>query len=462
MRPKLLSIRPAWIKGLVLLILATMGITGGWYLASDPWSTSPSEKATLVRQFPLSAADIRDALETPEVATDSTGRVYLVFASQSASNVRTLFFASSKNGVAGLEAPREIAKTEIYKAVSQMKGKTVTRELRMVPHVATHGNDLILAWTEILADQSGVRMMVASSADGGKNITAPRAVHQSERARPTFTAMSLAPNGSLLCSWLDNRQQMQQAYSSLGDLKTLTFQPEVLVHAGDAKRGVCPCCPTWSLLLPDGTRFVAFRDNHEGYRDIKIARCRAGETTFESPTSIVPPTWEFNGCPHDGPSLAAVNGKLHVTWMDAHTGSPRCYHACASLENLEFKAQPLHDLPIGTQGNAKLHVDSKGRLHAVWEESLEPEAKSEKKHSHEPMAPTGKTGGRAIMHAYIAPHDGAISHVQPLFAREGAYQTRPTLTSLPNGDLVASWNEWNDQGKSVVVVQTPGDRQETR
>ena len=104
-----------------------------------------------------------------------------------------------------------------------------------------------------------------------------------------------------------------------------------MVYAGENNKGVCPCCATAVCFADDGTLYVAFRNIQGAYRDIAVARLCPGQLNFEGPFPVTPNSWKFNGCPHDGPSLAVVGDELHVVWMDAHSGPSRCYHARAEL-----------------------------------------------------------------------------------------------------------------------------------
>lgn len=440
--------RTAWGKLSALILLAVLGLGGGLYLANMP--VPPVLADTPVQRFPLTEADIRDNLEAPTLTTDASGAVYLAWASRTGEEERTLFLARSSQPGQPFAPPRAITRSGIYRAISRMKGKTVTRELRMVPHLLAAGSTLHLAWTEKLPDEAGVRMVLAASTDRGDTFAPPVSIHSGAGARPTFTALSVAQDGSLLASWLDNRKGTQQCFSAYRPANVSGFFAEQVVHSGDDNRGVCPCCPTSALLTPDGTRLVAFRNLDTGHRDIAIGVQEPGQESFTL-HPVVPPTWEFNGCPHDGPSLALVGDTLHVAWMDAHTGSPRCYHARARLSEMTFTTQELHPISTGTQGNARLLTDAQGTLHAVWEESLTDEPPPAGEHRHEPATPTPGIGGRGVMLRSWPVGASGFNAARAVHPVAGAFQTRPTLTATPDGSLVLAWNELDESGKAVVV-----------
>ena len=120
--------------------------------------------------------------------------------------------------------------------------------------------------------------------------------------------------------------------------------------------------------------------------------------------------------------------------MDAHTGSPRCYHGWANVRDLKFEIRELHAGVPGSQGNARLAADDAGGLYAVWEESLgaEPAAVHDAG-GHQHGAPVvGAGGGRAIAFAHLPRGQTAFTDIRTLAPKDGAFQTRPAL-AVPAG-----------------------------
>jgi hypothetical protein len=265
--------------------------------------------------------------------------------------------------------------------------------------------------------------------------------------------LTTGADGTVASSWLDNRESSQQPFAAIRRPGQADFEMEQAVHTGQQGRGVCPCCPTTTLVGPDGTTYVAFRNLQDGYRDIAIGVRRPGQSSFEGPFPVVPPTWQFAGCPHDGPSLALVGDRLCVTWMDAHTGLPRCYFGSANIADLKFTVRPLNPLEEGSQGNARLCADTAGRLHVVWEENHS--AASAPAHAHGEPAPTapGQATERAIYYAFAPRADGDFGPAQAVLPKPNAVQTRPTLTVPRGGPVVVAWNELDESGKAIVVTR---------
>jgi len=287
--------RFGWIKYSFLIALAVAGLTGGLYFSGgliaptdNPTPNGPTNRSRTTvmaaenTRFPLTSFDAKDQMEAPELAADSTGRVYLAFASQTGASERTLYLTRSDDGGKSFAAPRQITRSGIYESVAQMKGKTVKRAIRMMPHIVARGDALHLGWTEALPGNTSVRSVIASSQDAGLTFSPALTVHQGTDARTTFTAFSAGADNSLIYSWLDNRNRTQQAYAAIRRAGQTAFDEEMIVHSGDDDRGVCPCCPTANVMAPDGTVYVAFRNVADGYRDIAIGVLKPGTFTFEA------------------------------------------------------------------------------------------------------------------------------------------------------------------------------------
>jgi hypothetical protein len=410
-------------------------------------------KVPVTREFPLSPADVRDTQEAPAIAVDAEDRICLAWASKTGEGERTLFVAVSDDGGSTFSEPRVVRRSGIFK--SSGKGKSGGFERRMVPLLSSYGEVTLLAWDEAPADGATIRMMLAESRDGGKSFSEPICVHQGDDARPTFNSLAVDGNGRVVCGWLDSRNGAQQPFASIRPADGLEFDRERQVYEGPQGGGVCPCCLTAAAVGDDGAVFVAFRNQQDGYRDIWLSRLLKGDDEFSAPTPVAAPAWQFDGCPHDGPSLEIWQGHAHVVWMDAHSGKQRVYYGRAPVDDLRFAVAALHESGPGTQGNARLRMDAAGRLHAVWEESLADEAPtdgSDQKHAQSGHHHAGLTGaGRAIMHAASPKADGRFSTPRPIVARPGRFQTRPAVACGECG-IVVAWNELDESGKRVVVT----------
>ncbi|MCE9568340.1 MAG: glycoside hydrolase [Planctomycetes bacterium] len=454
----------SWVKFGLLAVLAGGGAVTGLYLAEQsptngpqncyiepPFVGVPTEPVPLLQhRFPLTSLDVKDTGEAPELAVNCCGKLFLSWASKTSETERIILYTRSTDEGRTFDAPKVISKGGVYKTAA--KGKMGGHERRATPHLAAMGPEVLLTWSDALPNNAGMRMLLATSTDTGTTFGEPQTVHSGEGAKPTFTSFARGLGGALACAWLDDRGGNQQPFASVRSADATAFTPELLVYPGQAGKGVCPCCPTSTAFAADGTLYVAFRNINDGYRDIAVSRLRPGQSAFEGPFNVVEKTWKFEGCPHDGPSIAVVGDTLHVVWMDARQGPQRVYHAHAKLADMKFEAKELNAAAKGTQGNPKLHADMSGNLHAVWEESIGAEPTAEG-HQHGPPK-VGGDGGRAVAYASIPEGKTAFGPVRVVAPKAGAFQSRPSVAGSSKGVFVA-WNELDTAGKAIVFTQLP-------
>lgn len=453
--------RQAWI----VLVLGASALPCGAAVAGTPGSML----AAVVGRVPLTDADAADMIESPSIVIDSAGTLHAVWVSETAAAERTVFLASAP-AAGPLGPPRPLARTGIFVAESTVDGRggpprTVRRPLRTAPHITRIAQDgggeaLVVVFTAASAgDESSVRPMLMRSHDGGRSFSQPQPLGDATAVRPTFTGCARSADGRLLYSWLDHRLGIQVPALAATQPDGTAFLRETVLEESVGPRGVCPCCPTACAGDEAGNLFLAFRNHVDGFRDIHVARRLATEGRFTGVTSVVPPTWKFDGCPHDGPALDVHAGTLTVGWMDAHTGTPVVYVATAGIDAHAF-GQPVRLDPAssGGQGNVRFARDASGTLHAVWERSATtapPTASNDtaaesprRRGGHRPHA---DPGGRLVVHSRLV--SGTWTVAESLAPAPNVIQTRPVLATGSDSGVAAAFFERNAAGKAIVVLR---------
>jgi hypothetical protein len=453
------------IVGLAAASLA--GFALGWFILSappggeaapGPAPDAASPLADAVRRFDLLPADVRIDREVPAVAADAQGRVVLAWASATGDLEHTLWVARSADGGRTFAPPVPFRQVPIHRYASTSKGKEVVYSTNAVPRLAAAGEAIYLGWTEAVGGGPRVDFLVARTADGGKTFAEPVRAHGPHAVKPGFTGLATGPDGRVACCWLDGRRKAPLPFCGLLRPGDEAFRAEGLVYPRPGGKGVCPCCSTEVLCAPDGTTFVAFRDNDDDYRDICVARARGdGTAGFEAPVMVNAERWRFNGCPHDGPALALFGGRLHVAWMDAHAGRHRVYHAASGLSELRFAPREVCPAAPGEQGHPRLAA-GEGALHAVWDagagdESSGATAHEHAGHGHGNHAPPA--GASRTIYWTSAPAEGDFGPARPIDPQPGAFQVNPALAVGPSGSVFVTWNEISDSGKCVAFARVP-------
>lgn len=152
-----------------------------------------------------------------------------------------------------------------------------------------------------------------------------------------------------------------------GHRKTLRFvrfgaagQP-----AGDREvdADVCSCCQTAVVATKTGL-LAAYRDHQPGeIRDISIVRWRDG--AWSTPRTVHNDGWKINGCPTDGPSLAAQDHHVGVAWL-TRAGEQARVQAAVSADGGVTFSRPVRLDDGDPLGRPALAVLDSGSDVAVW------------------------------------------------------------------------------------------------
>ncbi|HEV2705708.1 MAG TPA: sialidase family protein [Pyrinomonadaceae bacterium] len=177
---------------------------------------------------------------------------------------------------------------------------------------------------------------IARSQDGGKTWSAPVTPHR-DGTQTEHGFVSLFPSeGRLAAVWLDGRETQTQTkqdgaskpsdehahgemtlrYATLDRSGVVTSSERLL----DAR--VCECCQTSAANTSEGV-VVVYRDRSEReVRDISIVR-RLSDGRWTQPATVHADNWQIDGCPVNGPSVAAEGRRVAVGWFTLAGGTPR-------------------------------------------------------------------------------------------------------------------------------------------
>lgn len=138
-----------------------------------------------------------------------------------------------------------------------------------------------------------------------------------------FVSMVPGPDERLLTVWLDGRNMTGDGHGH----GTMTLRSAVLDSTGTVQqrhlidRRTCECCATSAVRVGDEV-LLAYRDRTEDeIRDISLARFDGD--TWSEPTRLHADGWTIEGCPVNGPALAAQDERVVAAWFTAAGGTPR-------------------------------------------------------------------------------------------------------------------------------------------
>ena len=305
--------------------------------------------------------------------------------------------------------------------------RTSASDASMTPFLSGNEHGLYLSWLERTAD--GHELRVARLDDGGTTFTTPHTIHRSERFFANwadFASVLVLPSGRLAAHWLEKSAKGTYDYDvwvAFSDDEGVTWsEPEKphrdgthsehgfvsLVPDGadgvaaiwldgremarasdDAAKNmtlrfgmsdgqqfgqdvlldgrVCECCQTGMARVGEEL-FVVYRDrSDEEIRDIGFVRTIEGEWT--EPETFHADGWPLDGCPVNGPQVAASGQKVAAAWFTAASDDPRVLVRFSDDGGASFGAPVRVDdgAPVG-----RVDVEWDGNaVYVSWLESRE-------------------------------------------------------------------------------------------
>ena len=167
---------------------------------------------------------------------------------------------------------------------------------------------------------------ISRSFDGGKTWSKSFVPHRDgTQTEHGFVSLLAAKDGSLAAVWLDGREMKgHEAGHGHGNM-TLRYvkikrDGELADEAVlDAK--VCECCQTSAATTADGP-IIVYRDRSDReIRDISVIRLKDGK--WSQPRLVAQDGWQINGCPVNGPAIAASGRRVAVAWFTGAANTQR-------------------------------------------------------------------------------------------------------------------------------------------
>jgi hypothetical protein len=188
---------------------------------------------------------------------------------------------------------------------------------------------------------------ISLSKDGGRNWSKPLVPHR-DNTQTEHGFVSLIPltDGRLGAIWLDGRnmKNMKETDEHTPPAASMTLRYATIDSEGtlteevQLDERVCECCQTSAAVTSHGP-IAVYRDRSPTeVRDIYIVRRVNGSWT--TPQPVFADNWEINGCPVNGPSVAAAGAKVAVAWFSSVADTPRVKIAFSQDAGATF-GQPI-------------------------------------------------------------------------------------------------------------------------
>jgi BNR repeat-like domain len=171
---------------------------------------------------------------------------------------------------------------------------------------------------------------IARSEDGGKTWSTPVVPHRDNtQTEHGFVSLIPLPDGRLGAVWLDGRNMKDMKHD--GDEHAPASQSMTLRYAAIDRDGklsdeaqlderVCECCQTSAAVTSEGA-IAVYRDRSQSeVRDIYSVKQANG--SWSAPQAVHADKWEINGCPVNGPAVAADSRRVAVAWFTGANDTP--------------------------------------------------------------------------------------------------------------------------------------------
>lgn len=259
----------------------------------------------------------------PNLAVDGRGRVWLSWLEPIQAGGHRFQVSSFDPGRGGAAAPAWSPPITIA------SGATFFANWADFPSIFVARDGTLAAhWLERGTGRMAYGIRLRTSKDGGQTWTPAETPHKDPPAAVEhgFVSFFDAPGAGLGLIWLDGREMAGGHDAAAGHAGSMTIRAAFVdngkagaEHVIDPR--VCECCQTSAARTSDGV-IVAYRDRSDGeIRDIAVSRFRAGR--WSDPAIVHADEWKINGCPVNGPAVAAVGDDVAVAWYAAKGGEPK-------------------------------------------------------------------------------------------------------------------------------------------
>lgn len=195
------------------------------------------------------------------------------------------------------------------------------------PSVTSLGDDRWIAhWLKYSGDLPySYDVVVAQSGDGGASWSSPMSPHtDGTLTEHGFVSMWPAAAGTGLI-WLDGRKTAGETAEDVA-ASGMTLRSAVIDADGglsgeqEIDALICDCCQT-DIAVSSAGPIAVYRDRtSDEIRDISISRYVDGR--WQAPEPFSDDGWEIDGCPVNGPAIAAHGDLVAIAWFTAAKNSP--------------------------------------------------------------------------------------------------------------------------------------------
>jgi hypothetical protein len=252
-----------------------------------------------------------------------------------------------------------------------------------VPVTVAEGSDLFANWADIpavavasdgttyahwlaktAADTYAYSIYLARSEDGGASWFPMGTLNDDATETEHGFVSFVTQDDGVRAFWLDGRQI---AEGGPMNVRTAMVNREVGISEVLDDR-VCECCATDAAMTSEGPVVVMRDRSREEVRDIGIVRQQGDAWTATERIAV--DGWRIEGCPVNGPAVAAAGMRVGVAWYTAAGGGPKVLITISEDAGGSFGPPRVIDggRPLG---RVDLVEDGSGGFLATWLEGAD-------------------------------------------------------------------------------------------
>lgn len=282
-------------------------------------------------------------------------------------------------------------------------------------------------------------LRLATSTNWGRSFNKSIPVDPSGTASQSFYTMGVGPDGAVYAAWLDGRDRGQgtsgssAVYVARSTDRGQSFEKSVRVALN-----VCPCCRPSIAFSDAKTIHIGWRGViNDDMRDIFVGTSKDGGATFSAPIRVAEDNWRINGCPHSGPSMATMGGKLLVAWRTVIDGRGRVFIASSADRGAHFARKVDADAGLHDANHPQLQA-LEGSVGLVFQAR---------------EASPGQNGwGKFDAYFRQIDQDDSLSPLQRLGHAAGSATYPAVLFEKPD-HLFVAWTEGTEDGQKVIMAR---------
>ncbi len=233
-----------------------------------------------------------------------------------------------------------------------------------------NGDHWVAHWLSKSAEATyAYDVLVAQSTDGGQSWSDPVRPHTDGTPTEHGFVSLHAEGDAVSLLWLDGRNTASTEGTGINGM---TLRSAVLDRNGTLLQEhlvddlVCDCCQTGVAVSSKGPVAVYRNRTVEEIRDIYVARFIDGN--WQPGVAIADDGWHIEGCPVNGPAIAAMEDLVAVAWFSAANDRTVVRAAISTNAGRTF-GQPVEVASQRSSGHVGLAIVDRSAIVISWVES---------------------------------------------------------------------------------------------